>query len=92
MAVGVISRPLIISRLGSSPHRVLVSLRMLSTQSPKDKATFGFYHLKPREEASQLNFLVGQPGTATSLSNWQTLANILDTVGRLRASGPSIMP
>lgn len=59
MGEGTIFQPFLPTRLGSFPHRAPGSSPALSTQAPKQEATFGFYPLKPQEEAGCFNLLVG---------------------------------
>lgn len=57
---------------------------MLSIQSPKQRATFGFYQLKPLQEDNQLNLLVVQTGTPSRCLKLG--AKLMGTAGRLRAA------
>lgn len=85
----MISQPFLITRPGSFPHWVLVSLHMLRTQSRQVESYLRVLSAETTEEAKHSSVLVG--GSQAQLPVSQTRAKLVEIVGRL-TEPQSILP
>lgn len=83
---GMISQPFLITRPGSFPHWVLVSLR---TRSRQVESSLRVLSAETTEEAKHSSVLVG--GSQAQLPVSQTRAKLVEIVGRL-TEPQSILP